>query len=766
MKFRIFLVLIMILPILLFSFSSVLTSNAATPGANGLPCASGPDFRSRMQGPWDFPRFDSDPVSIRYSPRWDIFYYAQCIDPATPGALQIVLNDVIADGKITKDGCNGGKNITFDSQGNLKLCSDESDSYVGIRGSGSNAYWIVGYYDTTSPGDNPLPVIPPIPEDTTEVDATPGWEGGLAFNSTAGNWLVVSQNTRKIAGQLMGNDGQRIGAPINIAVSGLNLTPRAGYSPDINKFLVVWVRENTTTDLSILGQFINPDGTMSGNQIQIDRGTFIFHANTSVQYDAKNKQFVLVWENRANRSVQVALNTLSSTGQPGTRVNITSPKDGVFNASPSVAINERDNQYCVMYQHVVDPVANTPSEVTVVPVSATNHQLGQPSVLTNDAFFVYNIAYNSTDNNYMGIWSDYKLTGLHGKIFSGCKNDPTADDIVISDQYSNGNLSYNSKSNSYAIIEEGSGVDNYLYVLDSDGGSISDSIVFSGGNNGNFDPRVVANTTTGMYTAITSEDHATTKFSSNLGASELLNRKSVVAAPFPPSVVLPVPTQGLPTDLGQLIQQIFTWSLGILGISVFVMFFYSGFLWLTAAGNTSKIGEAKTHMTNAVFGAILLLSSYLILYTINPDFVKSTVNLPGLGTTSPTSTTPGQPEIPGQPIPTASLLSDLQAERAKYGATVTHEEAGKILNAVAWKNSAAGWGLLSKTGGNNCPLNGTGRPISCDWLVHQPSLLGLDVLVAGVGTDENGNWVNGKATPTWGDGYLVEDSKWVAPIAP
>ena len=69
-------------------------------------------------------------------------------------------------------------------------------------------------------------------------------------------------------------------------------------------------------------------------------------------------------------------------------------------------------------------------------------------------------------------------------------------------------------------------------------------------------------------------------------------------------------------------------------MSVFFIFFYSGFLWLTAAGNTAKVGEARTQMTNAVFGAILLLSSYLILYTINPDFVKSTVNLPGLKTTN------------------------------------------------------------------------------------------------------------------------------------
>lgn len=100
---------------------------------------------------------------------------------------------------------------------------------------------------------------------------------------------------------------------------------------------------------------------------------------------------------------------------------------------------------------------------------------------------------------------------------------------------------------------------------------------------------------------------------------------------FVPPRVIGAPTEGLPTDLGQLIEQIFGWSLMLLGIVVFVMFFYAGFLYLTAAGNTSNVGEAKTRMTNAVLGAILLLSSYLILNTINPDFVKNTFNLPGLG---------------------------------------------------------------------------------------------------------------------------------------
>src|SRR3989344_5907131 len=119
-----------------------------------------------------------------------------------------------------------------------------------------------------------------------------------------------------------------------------------------------------------------------------------------------------------------------------------------------------------------------------------------------------------------------------------------------------------------------------------------------------------------------------------------------VGGDFQAQPVSTPPTQGLPTNLGQLISQIFTWSLGILGISVFVIFFYSGFLWLTAAGNTSKTGEAKTHMTNAVFGAILLLSSYLILYTINPDFVKSSFELPGLKTTTSTNNGSGPDSCP------------------------------------------------------------------------------------------------------------------------
>lgn len=88
-----------------------------------------------------------------------------------------------------------------------------------------------------------------------------------------------------------------------------------------------------------------------------------------------------------------------------------------------------------------------------------------------------------------------------------------------------------------------------------------------------------------------------------------------------------IPTQGLP-NFGELVAFVFTWSLNILGIVVFVMIFYAGFQLFTPGGNTAKVNEAKSQMANAILGAIILLGAWIILYTINPDLVGGTFNLP------------------------------------------------------------------------------------------------------------------------------------------
>lgn len=93
-----------------------------------------------------------------------------------------------------------------------------------------------------------------------------------------------------------------------------------------------------------------------------------------------------------------------------------------------------------------------------------------------------------------------------------------------------------------------------------------------------------------------------------------------------PSFPLP-PPQESPTDLGALITSIFNWSLAIVGIAVFVMILYGGATWLVAAGSPALVSKAKEIIRNALLGAFLLFSAYLILNTINPDFVRQSTTL-------------------------------------------------------------------------------------------------------------------------------------------
>lgn len=120
--------------------------------------------------------------------------------------------------------------------------------------------------------------------------------------------------------------------------------------------------------------------------------------------------------------------------------------------------------------------------------------------------------------------------------------------------------------------------------------------------------------------------------------------------------------------------------------------------------------------------------------------VNNLTGPPCIGSMEAGETAPGPAPTP-EPSPgdePASLLADLQAERSKYGTPMTPAQLGQVLNAVAWKNKDAGWVLLGKASGNNCP-SPSGTLISCDFLVHQPTLLGYDVFVAS----------EGAATPTW-----------------
>ncbi len=74
--------------------------------------------------------------------------------------------------------------------------------------------------------------------------------------------------------------------------------------------------------------------------------------------------------------------------------------------------------------------------------------------------------------------------------------------------------------------------------------------------------------------------------------------------------------------IAQYLQGIYSYVLGAVSLLAVTMLVWGGVKWLTAGGDSSQVSAAKTTIGNSVIGLVLALSSYLILYTINPDAVK------------------------------------------------------------------------------------------------------------------------------------------------
>lgn len=96
-----------------------------------------------------------------------------------------------------------------------------------------------------------------------------------------------------------------------------------------------------------------------------------------------------------------------------------------------------------------------------------------------------------------------------------------------------------------------------------------------------------------------------------------------------------------------------------------------------------------------------------------------------------------------------SINDTVQRVRAKYPERVTGAQMGAILNEIAWLHRAEGWGLLGKSGGNNCPQPTTDIKVSCDFLVNLNTNRGWDAFS---GADSTGDLMKPWNPAISGDG--------------
>lgn len=110
---------------------------------------------------------------------------------------------------------------------------------------------------------------------------------------------------------------------------------------------------------------------------------------------------------------------------------------------------------------------------------------------------------------------------------------------------------------------------------------------------------------------------------------------------------------GFDTDIGAMLSALYNFGVAIAGISALIMVTFGGVIYLTAEGS-GRISTAKKYIYDAIFGLVIIATSYLVLYTINPDF-SFTLQLKDLHQFSPaantnTSAPAVEPPAP-EPIP-------------------------------------------------------------------------------------------------------------------
>ena len=90
-----------------------------------------------------------------------------------------------------------------------------------------------------------------------------------------------------------------------------------------------------------------------------------------------------------------------------------------------------------------------------------------------------------------------------------------------------------------------------------------------------------------------------------------------------------IPGQENVDDLQSYLEALYRFGIAIVAILAVVMIGIGAFMYIvTAAGNLSIMANAKEIIGNAIFGLVMALLAWLILYIINPDLVGTTLNTP------------------------------------------------------------------------------------------------------------------------------------------
>ena len=135
------------------------------------------------------------------------------------------------------------------------------------------------------------------------------------------------------------------------------------------------------------------------------------------------------------------------------------------------------------------------------------------------------------------------------------------------------------------------------------------------------------------------------------------------------------------TNFKTYFEGMFTFAIGVSAVLAFIMLSFAGFQYVTTDGIGGK-SNAKERIENAVYGLLLVIGAYAILYTINPDILNFNLNIirPNISSTD-TGTSGGGNTSAGVNwtgvLPsTKNALADLQTQCGNCNVNVTSANDG------------------------------------------------------------------------------------------
>lgn len=93
-----------------------------------------------------------------------------------------------------------------------------------------------------------------------------------------------------------------------------------------------------------------------------------------------------------------------------------------------------------------------------------------------------------------------------------------------------------------------------------------------------------------------------------------------------------VPTENLVAQaFSNFLSWLYRFALSAAAILAVLMIVIGGLQYIISGGNAEKRSSAKRRIEQAIFGLLIAVAAWLILYTINPDLVNSVLNIDCVG---------------------------------------------------------------------------------------------------------------------------------------